>query len=187
MFFRSGGMLHKVDARKVVAFGFLTFFIVSVFAAKMTPDVTSAYIAISRLMTGIGLACFFIPLNNIMFADVSNEEIPAASGISNFMRNIGNSIGTSLVVAYWDHVQAGHHEQMISAINEGNVNYLSYIEKMGGTLTSNLASLNQIINSQSALMGINDIMLGSGIIMLCLIPVVFIAHRSDKVVEGGGH
>lgn len=182
-----GGMLHKVDARKVVAFGFLTFFLVSWFAAQMTPEVTSAYIAVSRLMTGIGLACFFIPLNNIMFADVPNDEIPSASGISNFMRNIGNSIGTSLVVAYWDHVQAAHHEQMISAINEGNANYLSYLDKMGGTITSNLASLNQIINSQSALMGINDIMLGSGIIMLCLIPVVFIAHSSNKVIEGGGH
>lgn len=182
-----GNMLSKVDARKVVAFGFITFFTVSIFAAKMTPDVTSGYIAIVRLMTGIGLACFFIPLNNIMFADIANNEIPSASGVSNFMRNIGNSIGTSLVVAYWDHVQAGHHEQLIGAVNEGNSNYLSYIDNIGGSVTTSLALINQTINAQSALMGINDIMLGSGVIMLCLIPVVFIAKKSNKQVEGGGH
>lgn len=182
-----GSMLHKVDARKVVGFGFITFFTVSLFAAQMTPEVTSGYIALTRLMTGIGLACFFIPLNNIMFADIENGEIPSASGISNFMRNIGNSIGTSLVVAYWNHVQAAHHEQMISAINAGNNNYMSYISNMGGENTLNLATINQIINSQAALMGINDIMLGSGVIMLCLIPLVFIAHKSNKQIEGGGH
>lgn len=182
-----GGMLNKVDPRKIVAFGFASFFIVSIFSANMTPEVTSYYIAFARLMTGIGLACFFIPLNNIMFADIENNEIPAASGISNFMRNIGNSIGTSLVVAYWNNVQAGHHEQMISSVNEGNSNYLSYIGNMTGSNTGNLSSINQIINSQSALMGINDIMLGSGIIMLCLIPIVFIAKKSNKQVEGGGH
>ena len=182
-----GSMLHKVDARKVVAFGFATFFIVAMFTSKMTPEVTSTFIAVGRLMTGIGLACFFIPLNNIMFADIPNEEIPSASGISNFTRNIGNSIGTSLVVAYWDHVQAAHHEQMISAINESNANYQSYIDSIGGSITSNLATINQTINSQSALMGINDIMLGSGVIMLCLIPLVFLAHKSSKVVEGAGH
>ena len=67
------------------------------------------------------------------------------------------------------------------------MNRFEFTLNFGGALESNLVSLNQIINSQSALMGINDIMLGSGIIMLCLIPIVFIAHRSDKVVEGGGH
>jgi drug resistance transporter, EmrB/QacA subfamily len=178
-----GSFIHKVDARKVVAFGFMMFFIVSVFAAKMTPEVTSGYIALTRLMTGIGLACFFIPMNNILLADISNDDIPSASGLSSFMRNVGNSIGTSLVVAYWDHAQAGHHEQMISAVSSSNNSFTQYINLSGGESVVNLASINQIINSQSALMGINDIMLGSGIMMLLLIPVVFVAHKTNKKVE----
>jgi DHA2 family multidrug resistance protein len=76
---------------------------------------------------------------------------------------------------------------MIGAINESNSNYWSYIDNIGGATTTNLAIINQMINSQAALMGINDIMLGSGIIMLCLIPIVFIAHKSNKQIEGGGH
>lgn len=64
-----GGMLHKVDARKVSLWIF-NFLLVSWFGKRKMTCITSAYIAVSRLMTGIGLACFFIPLNNIMFADV---------------------------------------------------------------------------------------------------------------------
>jgi DHA2 family multidrug resistance protein len=182
-----GGIIHKVDGRKIVAIGFVEFFIVSYFSSQMTPDVTQGYIALARLFLGIGLACFFIPLNNIMFADIPDNEIPSASGISNFMRNIGNSIGTSLVVAYWDYKQASHHEQLIATVNESNPNYASYIANLSGSFEQKLAIINQTINSQSALMGINDIMLGSGIIMLCLIPMVFIAKRSDKVIENSGH
>ena len=52
-----GSMLHKVDARKVVAFGFATFFIVAMFTSKMTPEVTSTFIAVGRLMSFIGRMC----------------------------------------------------------------------------------------------------------------------------------
>lgn len=182
-----GANLHKLDARKVVGFGFLVFFIVSYIAAQMTPDVTQGHIASVRLFLGIGLACFFIPLNNIMFADLPDEEIPAASGISNFMRNVGNSFGTSLVVSYWEHKQANHHEALVSHIKMGNNSYTDYIATMPGAIEQKLFIINQTINSQAALMGINDIMLGSGIIMLALIPVVFLAKKSNKVVSGAGH
>lgn len=182
-----GANLHKLDARKVVAFGFLVFFCVSYWGAHMTPDVTQLHIAFVRLFLGIGLACFFIPLNNIMLADLPDEEIPAASGISNFMRNVGNSFGTSLVVSYWEHRQANHHEALVSHVHMGNNAYTDYIANMPGAVEQQLYVINQVINSQAALMGINDIMLGSGIIMLALIPVVFIAKKSDKVISGAGH
>lgn len=182
-----GANIHKVDARKVVGFGFLFFFIISFWASKMSPDVTQGHIAFVRLFLGIGLACFFIPLNNIMFADLPNEEIPSASGISNFMRNIGNSFGTSLVVNYWDHAQANHHEILISSVQPSNQNYTEYIKNFSNNMEQGYLMINQTINSQAALMGINDIMLGSGIIMLCLIPVVFLAKKSSKVIEGGAH
>jgi MFS transporter, DHA2 family, multidrug resistance protein len=182
-----GGNIHKVDARKVVAFGFLVFFLVSLAGSTMPPDITQGHIAFVRLFLGIGLACFFIPLNNIMMADIGNHDLAAASGLSSFTRNIGNSFGTSLVVSYWDHVQAHHHQDIVASIQTGNSNLTPYLNQLQGGMTAKLAQINQLIDSQAALMGINDIMLLSGLIMLFLIPVVFIAHRSNKVVEGGGH
>jgi DHA2 family multidrug resistance protein len=111
-----GGNIHKVDARKVVACGFIIFFLVSLYGSHITPDVTNGYISFSRLLLGLGLVCFFIHLNNITFADISTEEMASASGISNFTRNMGNSFGTSMVVNYWDRLQAGHHENLVSHI-----------------------------------------------------------------------
>jgi DHA2 family multidrug resistance protein len=179
-----GGNIHKLDARKVVAFGFIIFFLVSLWASGMTPDVTQTHISFVRLFLGIGLACFFIPINNIMFSDIPDNEIPDASGISNFMRNIGSSFGTSLVVNYWEHMQANYHEQLIASVQVGNNSYTTYIDSISGTVEQKLFLLNQMINSQAALMGINNIMLLSGLIMLGLIPLVFIAKKSHKIVSG---
>lgn len=182
-----GGNLHKFDARKLVAFGFISFFFASLYSARMTPDVTQGHIALMRLSIGTGLAFFFIPLNNILLAGIPDNEIPSASGISNFMRNMGNSFGTSLVVSYWDRMQTTYHEQLISNIQSSNNNLYLYTQSLNIPKEQQYGLLNQVINSQAALMGINNIMLLSGLIMLALIPLVFLAKKSTKIIEGGGH
>ena len=40
-----------------------------------------------------------------------------------------------------------------------------------------LEMINELITQQSALMGVNDIIIGSGIMILLLIPLIFLARR----------
>lgn len=183
-----GAVLSKVDARKIIIFGFVWFFLVSWWGATLNNEVTTAHIAFNRLFLGIGLACFFIPLTSITFSNIAPKDMASASGISSFMRNMGNSFGTSLVVSYWDHRMAVHHEYLAASINTSNPNYIDYVNKFPlNESTAQLSYLNQIINGQAAVMGINDIMLLSGIIMLLLIPFVMLAKRPTHSVEGAGH
>jgi len=182
-----GANMHKFDSRKLVAFGFIAFFVGAYLGSNLTPDVTQGHVALTRLYIGVGLAFFFIPLNNILLANIPDNEIAAASGISNFMRNIGNSFGTSLVVSHFNTLQASYHEQLVSTVHTGNNNYNEVINNLGGATEQNMFYLNHIINGQAALLGINNIIMLSGIIMLCLIPILFIAKKSDKVIEGAGH
>lgn len=171
-----GSMLTKYDARKFAMIGFLAFAISS-FTFSYSPDVTSGYIAFSRFITGFGLGFFFIPLNAITLSDIPPEELAGASGLYNFMRNIGNSFGTSLATNFWNNKMAFHHEEMVASIQNGNPNFISYINSMSGTLHDKLAYINEVIILQSAIMGVNDIILVSGIMMLILTPFIFIAKR----------
>jgi DHA2 family multidrug resistance protein len=182
-----GANMHKFDSRKLVAFGFIAFFLASYFGSNLTPDITQGGIALNRLSIGIGLAFFFIPLNNILLANIPDNEIAAASGISNFMRNMGNSFGTSLVVSHFNTLQASYHEQLVATVQPGNHAYNEIIGQLGGATEANMFYLNYIIDGQAALLGINSIIFLSGLIMLSLIPVLFIAKKPDKVVEGAGH
>lgn len=173
-----GSVLNRLDARKVVVTGFILFSITAILTGNYPPDVTSTYISVSRFLTGIGLGMFFIPLNTITLSNIQPEDMAGASGLYNFTRNIGNSFGTSLAINFWDHRISMHHQDLISAINIGNPNYLSYIHQVKGPIQAKLALINQMITEQSALMGVNDIIIGSALLVLLLTPLIFLAKKS---------
>ncbi len=173
-----GSVLNRLDARKVVVTGFILFSITAILTGNYPPDVTSTYISVSRFLTGIGLGMFFIPLNTITLSNIQPEDMAGASGLYNFTRNIGNSFGTSLAINFWDHRISMHHQDLISAINIGNPNYLSYIHQVEGPIQAKLALINQMITEQSALMGVNDIIIGSALLVLLLTPLIFLAKKS---------
>ena len=172
-----GSILNNLDARKVVVFGFVLFSITAILTGNYPPDITASYIAGSRFLTGIGLGIFFIPLNTITLSDIPPEELAGASGLYNFTRNIGNSFGTSLAINYWNNRISMHHQDIVSAINIGNPNFQSYINHFSFPLHMKLEMINELITQQSALMGVNDIIIGSGIMILLLIPLIFLARR----------
>lgn len=173
-----GNMLTKHDARRFAVVGFVVFGLASFITGHYTPDVTSSYVSFSRFVTGFGLGFFFIPLNAITLSEISHEDLASASGLYNFMRNIGNSFGTSLATNFWNNKMAIHHEEMVSAIQPGNPGFISFINSIPGELHDKLSGINDIITLQSAIMGVNDLIFVSGVMMLILIPFVFLARKT---------
>ena len=47
-------------------------------------------------VSGIGLAMIFVPLSKVALGTTGKEELGNASGIFNFLRNVGGSIGISM-------------------------------------------------------------------------------------------
>lgn len=180
-----GSQLSRLDARKVIVFGFLLYAVISISMARLTPDVTSSYIALSRFLSGAALGFFFVPLNTITLSDIKNEDMAAASGLYNFMRNIGTSFGTSLSINFWDNKMTEHRATMVTGVSTSNPSFISYINQAGGTVGSKIAYINNTINRQASIMGVNDIMIVSGILILVLIPIIFLAKRPTKVISSG--
>ncbi len=166
-----GTQLNKFDARKVVILGFISFtaacfitgnytpdvtagyiaFSISFTAAcfitgNYTPDVTAGYIAFSRFLSGIGLGFFFLPLNTITLSEIPDNDLAGASGVYNFMRNIGNSFGTSLSVNFWNHRMAVHHQDLAAAANTGNPNFIFFIHQTAGSFQEKLVIINEKIS-----------------------------------------
>lgn len=172
-----GTQLNKFDARKVVILGFIFFTAACFITGNYTPDVTAGYIAFSRFLSGIGLGFFFLPLNTITLSEIPDNDLAGASGVYNFMRNIGNSFGTSLSVNFWNHRMAVHHQDLAAAANTGNPNFIFFIHQTAGSFQEKLVIINEMITEQAALMGVNDIIIGSGIMILFLIPLVMLAKK----------
>lgn len=169
-----GKKIDYLDARKTAAFGFLVLGLTTFWTANYSPTVTSEYISFTRFLNGFGVGIFFISLNTLTLSNISSENLASASGIYNFMRNIGSSLGTSLVIPAWNHTMAFHHNMMASSIVSTNPK----IDKSLIKSAEYLSNINNEVQFQSSIMGINDILIGSAIIAIVLIPFVFLAKST---------
>ena len=94
-----GKILHKVDLRILVSMGFIIFSASSFWISSFTTDVTIEYIALVRFIQGIGVPLMFIPLFSVLLSGIPDNDIANASGLSNFLRILAGSFGTSISIS----------------------------------------------------------------------------------------
>jgi DHA2 family multidrug resistance protein len=183
-----GANIGRLDARAVATFGFLVFAVVALWSARFTPDVDFWTVAQTRLYMGIGISCFFLPLITINLSGLTSERIAAAAGLSNFMRNLGTSFGTAIVTSAWAHRGSFHHATLaehVTGYSSTAGAYIDQLQSAGLPPDAAVAQLDRVVNVQSYLMATNDILWASGVMMLVLTPLIWLA-RPPFVLRGPG-
>lgn len=170
----AGKALEKVHAKYISILGFILFGGLSIYCANLYLDIPIYIIAKTRILQGIGLAFFFVSINVMALAPFEGKEFVAASGIFNFVRNMGGSFGTALVMPLWNHSMAYHHEVLAANVSIGNPNFSVVAGLKGLNMTEKLFLINGQIEKLSAVMGVNDVLIVSGMIAFALIPLMFL-------------
>lgn len=155
-----GRFLPKVDARIIVTIAFLLFSLVFYMRSLYATNVDTWTLVLPTLIQGLPMAMFFIPLTVIILSGLPHEKIPAAAGLSNFVRVFFGAIGTSIATTFWNNRSILHHTQLTEqatpytgSFNEflSQLHTLSVIEPGTQRLI-----FNRLVNVQSDTLGIND-------------------------------
>jgi DHA2 family multidrug resistance protein len=93
----AGALVSRVQGRYLVAGGFLAFGLSSLALSRLSLDLTPGLLAIPLFFSGVSIGFMFVPLNTLALGSFKPEQIGNASGIFNLMRNVGGSVGISLV------------------------------------------------------------------------------------------
>ena len=172
-----GGNIHRIDARAIATFGFVVSALVSFWSTRFTPDVDFWSVALTRLAMGLGISCFFLPLVTINLSGLEGRQIAAASGLSSFMRNLGSSFGTAVMVTLWSDRATLHQSQLVEHITRYSPTTQQTLDTLNSSLglsqTAGLAWINSTLQPQAYLLATNDIMLLSGLMMLSLVLVIW--------------
>ncbi|TDR82266.1 DHA2 family efflux MFS transporter permease subunit [Paludibacterium purpuratum] len=185
-----GKNLNRWDARAVVSLGFIIFAIVTFWSATFTLDTTFGQVIQPRLLQGIGIACFFVPINTIMLSGVEEHRLASASGLSNFVRTLSGAIGTSISVTLWDHRAIFHHARLGESIVNGTAATQDYLEKLaslgidGGQAH---AQLDRILTGQAYMMAANDFYHLCGAVFVLLIGLVWLTKPQRGATAALGH
>jgi DHA2 family multidrug resistance protein len=93
-----GQLTTKVQARLLIAFGWLALSIAMFYSTKRIDLLMSFNAAVLlRITQVIGLGFLFVPISLVAYLGISPEKNNSVAGLINFMRNMGSSVGTSLV------------------------------------------------------------------------------------------
>jgi DHA2 family multidrug resistance protein len=174
-----GKLLPKVDARIVATLAFTIFALVFYMRAQFTPDVDFITLMIPTIIQGAAMAMFFIPLTSIILSGQPPDKLPAAAGLSNFVRIMFGGIGTSLSTTLWDSRSTLHHAQLAEHTGPGNPAFGQAVQALtaqGMPEPTAWAVLERTLSVQASTLAADDIFWLSAILFLMLIGLVWLTH-----------
>jgi DHA2 family multidrug resistance protein len=186
-----GRYSHRFDPRILATISLLLFAVVSAMRGRFNTTVDLPTIIIPTLIQGAAVSMFFIPLIGLSLAGLAPRQIPAATGLNNFLRITAGAVGTSVATTMWDHFASVHHEQLVAHVtihDPAAVQALSALRSAGLSGTQADAYLNQIINQQAHTMAASDVFYASAALLLVLVPLLWLAgrRRAQPSPDGGG-
>jgi len=176
-----GKNIAKVDPRRFAAFAFMVFALVLWMRSHFNTQADFQTIMIPTIIQGVAMAFFFIPLVTITLSGIPPEKIPAASGLSNFVRITAGSFGTSIATTIWQDRAAMHHAQISEYVNQGSAAANSALTGLAGaglTPEQALGTINRLADQQAYMLAANDVFYVSAVIFLLLIPLVFLTRHT---------
>ena len=174
-----GKNIGRTDPRRFATFAFLVFALVLWMRSNFNTQADLATIMVPTIVQGIAMAFFFIPLVTVTLSEITPERIPAASGLSNFMRITAGAVGTSIATTLWERRATLHHAQLTEGLHQGNTalaQALQGLQASGFTPEQALAQVERLVNQQAFMLAANDIFYASAVLFLFLIPLVWLAH-----------
>ncbi|MFY9511371.1 MAG: DHA2 family efflux MFS transporter permease subunit, partial [Rubrivivax sp.] len=173
-----GKNVGRMDPRKLATVAFLGFGGVLWMRAQFNTQADVMTVLIPTLLQGAAMAFFFVPLQAIIFSGLKPEEMPSASGLSNFVRITAGAFGTSLFTTLWDDRAAMHHAHIAESVNAGNnaaTAAMAQLAAAGQSPEQASATLNRLIDQQAYTMAVTDLFWLSALLFLALIAVVWLA------------
>jgi len=142
-----GFLIGKIDNRLMIAAGFLVFAFASLILSSVTLDVSQSFILWPNIMIGVAFGLIFAPLTTQTMGMLRNDQIGNGAGIYNLMRNLGGSIGISLVTTLLDRGAQTHQALMRSHLTPYNPIFRQQVQTLGEAVASEQRAYGVLYNT----------------------------------------
>jgi DHA2 family multidrug resistance protein len=190
-----GQLTTKIQARYLIAFGWLSLSI-AMFYSTMRIDLQISFSAATwlRIAQVIGLGFLFVPITLVAYVGIAPEKNNSVAGIINFMRNMGSSVGTSMVTTLMARRSQFHQERLVQNVRVDNPNLVNAANGLARKLATAgvgrhealptaYARIYQSLQGQAATLAYIDTFM-----VLCVLSGImfFLAFLLKKNDPGGG-
>jgi DHA2 family multidrug resistance protein len=179
----AGRLTGKVDSRLLVGIGVLcmgtSLYVMTGFAI----DQPSRPVIMSGVVQGLGLGLIFVPLQTLAFETLPAKARTTGAALLNLSRNIGGSVGISVVSTELVRLTQVSHADMAAQITQNTIptadpTLLQTVAPVAGPAA--LAYINAIITKQALFIAYLDDFKLMMIITFAILPLLFFMKRGSK-------
>jgi MFS transporter, DHA2 family, multidrug resistance protein len=185
-----GALSGRVQARWLAGVGFLISALALFHICGLNQNIDFRTAMMYRIYQSMGLAFLFIPINTAAFTAATGENSNQISSIVNLARNVGGSVGISLVTTLTTRHAQLHQDTLVRHVT----NYDEALRDMLSGLSTNLAhqgfsrpdAMHQalgrvyaMVQQQASVQAYIDTFWVLGIACLCMLPLVLLMGKND--------
>jgi len=184
----AGRLTGKIDARLLVGIGVILMGLSLYMMTGFAIDQPSRPVIMSGVVQGLGLGLIFVPLQSLAFETLAPRMRTTAAALLNLSRNIGGSVGISIVSTQLVRMTQVAHADMAAQITQNtiptaNPEILQTIGPVAGPAA--LAYINVVITKQALFIAYLDDFKLMMIITFAVLPLLFFMKRGRPVGTGG--
>jgi MFS transporter, DHA2 family, multidrug resistance protein len=183
-----GKLLSKVDARYLIAFGFLvTSAALLHMAHTLYPGIDFRTAVLMRMFQASGLAFLFVPINSVVYNGVPPQKNNQVSGIVNLSRNMGGDIGIALVTTLIARRSQFHQARLAEhVVPSGDLNariaaIAQHLQQLGvGAVQATKMAYGQIygeVIKQAQTLAYLDVLVLLSIFTAVMVPLVLLTRK----------
>ncbi len=176
----AGKYMDRLDARMLASLSFVSFSVSYFLRAQFTNDASYGVFVVPPLVQGIGMSVFFVAVLTILLDGIEPARMPAASGLSNFLRITAGAAGTSMTTTFWDRQAAVHQSNLASVTSAGDprlTQSLDALHGLGFGDMQSLGALTRTLTREAYLLSALDFFWLAGWMCFLMIGFVWFCRR----------
>jgi MFS transporter, DHA2 family, multidrug resistance protein len=176
-----------VDNRWLIALGFALFGGTSMIFGNLTLAISQWSLVWPIILSGVAAGMVFVPLTTATMGTLSNQQIGNATGLYNLLRNIGGSIGISIVDTVLQRHQQIRHNELTQFVTPATPLFRQLLEQArhlarmrgdaGAALHQGYALVSQMLEQQASILSYIDVFRYLGLMCFLCIPLVFLLKK----------
>jgi MFS transporter, DHA2 family, multidrug resistance protein len=189
-----GFLLSRYTPRYLLLFGLVVLSFSLFHMTRFDLNIDFRTVANARVLQAVGMAFLFVPINTAAYAFLPRDKNNAASGLMNLARNMGGSVGISVVTTMLDRRTQMHLSDLASNLSPTNPAFLATLQgatramqahgaSAAGAAQQAYALVQGTVQRQAVMLSYIDCFWFLGVAILCMVPTVFLMKKSKP---GGG-
>ena len=174
-----GRIMGKIDTRLIIGVGFLLTALSSWQMTHFDLQMDSAAVIWSGLVQGVGTGLVYVPLAAVTFATLSPQLRNEGTAIFSLTRNLGSSIGISVVETLLTRNTQIMHATLAEHVTRYNPVLRAQLPA-GAPAPHTLAALDAMVSGQAAMIAYNNDFKLMAVLSMAAIPLVLLLRKGGR-------